>query len=288
MGQLYFLRRIRRKTGCAEKLLTTACAKLLLIFCLGLQGPHTLAQSSFKKLQTIAISGPIVNAAVDRVGELYLVSQNGNVSKMSVDGAIIESAKLEQAPTLFDPRDGSHIFFYWRNSGKYELRLPDLRSISETKVIDSSFAIHPLLACPSADHDLIILDSADWSLKKVDGKTSTVLYETIIFEPGDKARAVTFMREYQNFVFLLHPAGINIYNRMGKLLKTLPGKSIPYFSFLGEEIYYPVEDGLHLFDLFTAEERNIALPGAAAFAFLTDERLYLVNHTRVDIYSLIP
>jgi hypothetical protein len=267
-----------------------AYAKLFPVFFLMcLLSQQVQSQSLFEKLQTVIINGPIASASVDRVGELYLVSQAGDISKISIDGEIIESSNVEHVPTLFDPRDGSHIFLYWRDSRKYELRLPDLKSIAATKDIDSSFAIHPVLACPSGDHDLIILDSADWSLKKIDGRTNTVLHETIIYEPGRTAPKVTYMREYQNFVFLLDPVtGINIYNRMGKLLKTLPGKSIPYFSFLGEEIYYPVQDGLHLFNLFTADERTISLPAAAPFALLTDERLYLVDDDKVDIYSVIP
>ena len=267
-----------------------ACANLFpVLFLMCLLSQHAQSQSSFENLKTVAISGPIASASVDRVGELYLVSQTGHISKISINGEIIESSNVKRVPTLFDPRDGSHIFLYWKDSRKYELRLPDLKSIAASKDIDSSFAIHPVLACPSGDHDLIVLDSADWSLKKIDGRTNTVLHETIIYEAGATSPNVTYMREYQNFVFLLDPVtGINIYNRMGKLLKTLPGKSIPYFSFLGEEIYYPVQDGLHLFNLFTAEERTISLPTAAPFALLTDERLYLVSHDKVEIYSVTP
>jgi hypothetical protein len=245
------------------------------------------AQTKFSKLKTIVTRDRIQTAAIDRVGELYLIYENYHLEKVGIEGEIIASEKLQGIPTLFDPRDGSHLFLYWKDDQQYELRFPDLTTHSLWKV-DSAFAVNPFLVCPSGDHDLIVLDSADWSLKKVSTKSGTVLYETIIFENNDDAHDITFMREYQNFVFILDKAkGLFIYNRMGKLLKSFPGKSITFFNFLGEEMYFPENGGLKFFDLFTAEERFLTLPSSSRYAFLTDERLYLVNDRAIDLYSLV-
>jgi hypothetical protein len=247
-----------------------------------------LCQSSFEKIKFVAIGGKIDAAFVDRVGELYVQTEENFMYKISVHGESLAQAKLSSKPTLFDPRDGSHLFLYWKDQQNYELRLPDLSVISKQD-LDSSFAVNPYLVCPSGDHDLLILDSADWSLKKVSTRTNLVLYETIIFDNPPQPFHITLMREYQNFIFLLdRNQGIFIFNRMGKMLKNLPGKNLPYFNFLGEELYYPEKGGLHFFDLFTAEERSLKLPPYSKAALLTDERLFLVNDHGVDILSVVP
>ena len=96
-------------------------------------------------------------------------------------------------------------------------------------------------------------------------------------------------REYQNFVFLLDKKeGIKIYNGVGSLIKTIPQSGLSYFNFIGEELYYLKGNTIQLFDLFTAETREIKLPESAYFALITDERLFLVRHKAVDIYEYKP
>jgi hypothetical protein len=245
-------------------------------------------QGEFRKITTVTLDAEVNTAAIDRVGELYLISADKRIVRVGVDGEISAESSLEKIPDLFDPRDGAHSFLYWRNEQRYELRLPDLQSVSTSNRIDSSFAIHPFLVCPSGDHDLLVLDSVDWSLKKVITESNSVLYETIIFDGNIKASDIVFMREYQNFIFILEKSnGIRIYNRMGKLIRTVNGNSIAYFNFLGEELYYPEGDSLKFFNLFSTEERTVRMPGPFQFAFLTDERLFIVNKKRVDIYSIV-
>jgi hypothetical protein len=257
---------------------------LILILC----SIPAVAQTGFSKLKTANLPENVALAAIDRVGELYVITEKNRLIKFGVDGDILASTDINHFPDIFDPRDGSHSFLYWRDEQKYEFRLPDLASIAVANTIDSSFAVAPFMVCPSGDHDVIVLDSADWSLKKISTAGNTVLYETIIFASGIISTDISSMREYQNFVFILDKTkGIYIFNRMGKLLRTINAKGIPYFNFLGEEIYYPEGNGLRFFDLFTAEERFVALPSPFTFALLSDERLYLIRDRELVIHNVI-
>lgn len=261
--------------------------KGLLILVFAICTSSTFAQNGFQKLKSISLPARPASAAIDRVGELYVVTENNFLVKYDINGEVLASDELPAQPDIFDPRDGSHAFLYWREPQRYELRLPDLKTTSVSHGIDSSFAVSPFLVCPSGDHDILILDSADWSLKKISTSSNAVLYETIVFEEQVDPANLLFMREYQNFIFILERgAGIHVFNRMGKLLRTIKSASASWFNFLGEEIYFPEDGKLRFFDLFTAEERTLSIPHPFTFALLSDERLFVINERELTVFTL--
>lgn len=244
-------------------------------------------QSNFQKIKSVELAANVSTAAIDRVGELYVITNANRLIKYDVNGEVQTFDDLKTFPDLFDPRDGSHAFLYWREGQQYEFRLPDLKSIAVSQKIDSSFAVSPFLVCPSGDHDILILDSADWSLKKVSTSSNTVLYETMIFNDVVNPGSLTYMREYQNFIFILEKGiGIHVFNRMGKLLRTIKNDSANWFNFLGEEMYYPANGKLHFFNLFTTEEREMSVPEAFSFALISDERMFVLKDRSLTIYSV--
>jgi hypothetical protein len=241
----------------------------------------------FEKIKTIKSHFPVVYATIDRVGDLYILSSQGQLEKINSNGDVEATTTLSTFPTSFDPRDGSRLFVYWRPSQKFTYLLPNLETNRSPTSIDSAVAVSPFLVAPSGENDLLVLDSVDWSLKKINGRTNTVSYETIIHDDKSPAPTFSFLREYQNFVFLLDKRrGILVYNMMGRLLKTIGGPGIETFSSLGEELYYHTGDALFFYDLFTTETRQLKLPRPANFAFLTDTRLYIVLDNEVELYSV--
>lgn len=261
--------------------------KALIILTVTLCSLPALAQNDFQRMKNIPLSSKAVVAAIDRVGELYLITEGNSLIKFDINGEVQATDELQALPDIFDPRDGSHAFLYWRGLQQYQLRLPDLKSASVTRNIDSSFAVAPYLVCPSGDHDILILDSADWSMKKISTASNSVLYETILFDEDPDPANLLYMREYQNFIFVLeHGVGIHIFNRMGKLLRTIKNSSVNWFNFLGEDIYFPDNGKLRFFNLFTTEERTLSIPQSFTFALLSDERLFVVTDRELTIFTL--
>ena len=96
-------------------------------------------------------------------------------------------------------------------------------------------------------------------------------------------------REYVGFVFSRNPRnGIFIFINLAKHIKTVEGKGIHHFSFLGEELYYLMGGNIHFFDLFSGETRQMALEKNVHFALFTDERLVLIRHKTIDIFEFKP
>lgn len=244
------------------------------------------ANAQFKKIKSFEVKDKIISASVDRPGDLYIVLHSNIIEKYSVDGTLLASSTNTTLPTLFDPRDGARLFTYKKEAQSYQFLSPLLEEVTSAK-INQAFAIAPYLACTFGDQGLAILDSADWSVKRVNLRTSIVNMEASIQSfVSDKTR-ITFMREYQNFIFLLdRNKGIMVLNSIGKLIKTIEVKGLKYFSFIGEELYYLQEGQLKFIDLFTAETRSVLLPELCEVALLTDERLYLIRQNEVNVFSV--
>lgn len=233
---------------------------------------------SQKRVASVNISTSVAYAGVDRPGDLYVIMTNGEAVKFDKYGKQIGQHKFKAVPTIFDPKDGTRAFAYSRNDQTIESIAPDL-SFADTSPLHPEFAVSASLVCPSKN-EFWILDSADLSLKKTKGKGTAIAYEASF---GKNAR---YMREYLNFLFVLDNS-IHILNNLGKEIRNLE-VDVPYFSFLGEEIYYPSGNSLQLIDLYTSDKREIALPHPAQFAFLTDDRMILVDGKTIDFFEFTP
>jgi hypothetical protein len=234
---------------------------------------------SQKKLATFELPYEVSFAAVDRPGDLYVIMVNGNAVKLDKSGVVIGQKRFSTLPTIFDPKDGTRAFAYYRKLQAIESIAPDL-SFGELTAVHPEFAVSAWLVCPSKN-EFWILDSAAFSLKKTKEKGTAIAYEA-----NFKGENPTYMREYLNFLFVLDN-GIHVLNNLGKEIKTIDA-NVPDFSFLGEELYYVSGKTLQLIDLYTAEKREIALPHQAQFAFLTDERMILLNGKTVEFFEFKP
>jgi hypothetical protein len=251
----------------------------------------SLAINSFgqKKIKTVEVNDEIIFATVDRPGDLYLVTKDGQIQKFDKDGQLIIVYKHKEAPTFFDPRDGARLFAYYRAQQQYDYLSPSFE-INQSYRIDSAFAIEPWLIATSGEHKLWVLDAADHSLKKINVQKSEVELEVVVDASLiEDATKFTYMREYQGFVFLLNPKkGILIFNGLGKHIKTIPVVGIDTFNFLGEELYYLQSGYVEFLDLFSAGEREMNIDSRPACILLTDERMFQVRLKSVDIFEFKP
>lgn len=240
-----------------------------------------------KKISSFKTPADVTYAAVDRAGDFYVVLQSGEIQKYDKNGVLLGSYVHEGIPTLFDPANAIRLLVYYKKGQQFTWLSPDL-GINPFQVVDSSIAIDAALICPSGDRNMWILDDADLSLRKVSLTDSRVIAE---FSIRDQFKGDTFtqMREYQSFLFLLDPeTGIFIYNSLGKQIAKIQTAGVPYFNFLGEELYYVEAGKLKFMDLFSAETREIPIAATAEFILLTDERMILANKNQVEIFEFTP
>jgi len=237
---------------------------------------------------TITFIADIVWAGVDRPGDLFVVLSTGEVQKIDKTGKSIGTHKFQAPPTLLDPLDGVQSFYYLRSYKQYGNLSYDFSNVSQN-TLDPAFAIQPWLVCPAL-RELWILDSADFSIKKTAQNSMVISLETALQHlPRKQITDYTFMREYQNYVFLLDKsAGVHVFSPLGKFIRTMGEKNMLYFNFLGEEMYYLSGKEIVMVDLYTNEKRSLPLPEESRFVLLTDERSYAVGIRSVAISVFKP
>jgi hypothetical protein len=236
----------------------------------------------------ITVEAEIVWAGIDRAGDLFVMLANGDVQKYEKSGRKVGAHKFATPPTLVDPLDGVNSFYYARGGHRYGRMSYDFSTVEE-KILDPSFAISPWLVCPAL-HELWILDSADFTIKKTRMNAMTIsLEETLKHLPDKKMTDYVSLREYQNYVFLLdQSAGVHVFNPLGRYIRTLGEKGMGYFNFLGEELYYVDSGQLVFVDLYTQERRTITLEKEFRFALLNDDSLYGIRGKEIHILPFNP
>lgn len=236
-----------------------------------------------KKITVIDIKD-VASAYVDRPGDLYILHTDNTISKFDTLGMPIASPRFEKTPTVFEPRDGARMFTY---SADHKQGSFFSSATKQEFTIHDHYALEPILATSSGDNGIWVVDKADWSIKRIDLKTSKVIAEALInrtqFEGEPKIVAI---REYQNFLFVLEKnTGILIFNGLGKQIKKIDAPNITYFNFLGEELYYKNNDKLIFYDLFDGTTRKEASDEKSLYTLLTDARKYVVYADRIDVFT---
>ena len=238
-----------------------------------------------KKLKELSLKN-IENVSVDRLGDLFIIFKNGVIKKYDANGKELAVLKKGKLPTLIEPWYHPNIFAYHRITQQRIFYDHNLQS-PQVEEMDPSIAVNAFLVCPTNDNKLLVLDQADWSIKKVNPSTSKVVSEFNIDTTGLSKPLFTYLREYQNLIFLLDKySGIFIFSNLGKKINHLKC-TIQNFGFYGEELFYLVDDRVIFFDLYSEKTREVKVePGK--FVIVTDERIFLVKaNGRLVIYEFI-
>jgi len=221
---------------------------------------------------------------VDRLGNFFVILKKGSIKKYDPDGKVLASLS-KGAGDLIEPFYQPSIFIYHRSKQQYTIYGRNFENAREYSV-EPALAIEPYLISPTHDNKLWLLDKADYSLKRINPTTQEVTHEFTL--PSDLAASspeFTYLREYQNFLFLLDKkSGIWILNTFGKLVEHITIPLPRNFNFFGEELYYLDGNQIRFYDLITREKRTLAVPEGTAYALVTDERILLAGKNKLTLY----
>lgn len=251
--------------------------------------PTIPCSAQTKKIKEFAITD-VSRAALDRLGNLYLVLPHSTLRKYDTDGNFLNEVRLSDSVNIasLEPWNPLRIFIY--DSRKREVLLLDrFLAPLDTLPLDPSIAIEPALASPLPTNSIWILDRADNSLKKSDPDATHVLMEITLDLPKGKKPQYTYLREYQNQLFLIDRLlGVSIFSVVGKAIRNFPVPNLGFVGFLGEEIYYLDNGRLKFYDLYSEEQREVAVNPQATYALVTDERMIVVMKDKVEVWEYKP
>ena len=243
-------------------------------------------QAQPKKILELS-PGEITNISVDRLGNFYLILKNSTIQKYNPNGELLAQSNIFNEKTInVEAWNPLQVIVHTPDSFRYYVLDHELQN-RKIVAIDSSFAISPHLLSPGYESSLWLIDGADFSLKRIESLQKGLKYESKLQAPGwdDKPNLIQ-IREYQNLIFLLDSkSGISMFTSLGKLVRTIDERSIRYFNFMGEELYFLKDNKIILFDLYTEETRELKIDSDCKYALITDERLILVKSEKVEIFE---
>lgn len=245
---------------------------------------------SWKKIKTVDIEG-IDKVSIDPYASIYISDVQGNIKRYDSLGnfQLTFSPVKKGDVTLLEGWRYVNTFVYYRNFQQYTILDRFLNQTSNID-IDHNVIGFARLVTFSIDNNIWIVDDEDFSLvkyntffNKVDLKTNLDL----LLDP--ETYDLTFMREYQNLLFICdRNSGILIFDNLGNYKSKLPVKSIDYFGFYKDEIYFIKEGNIHLYNIYTSKERILTVPETISYkyALLSDSRTYLFTDKKMEVYEV--
>lgn len=244
------------------------------------------------KVKSLQLEHKAVNASIDRQGNLYIASSNGDIDRYDKNATLTYhfSPDKKGNASLMEAWQGLRTFVFYRDFQQY-LFLDRFLNNSVYYNIGNGLSTYYELGTIAGDNNLWLIDQQELTLKKLDIEINEFLSETPLnlnLDPDNFE--LTFIREYQNLLFISDKnSGILVFDNLGNYLESLPIIGLSHFSFSGNELFglNASGDKVKFIDIYSKKEREISLPDLSyQFVFMENSRLYCIAAKRIDIFKL--
>ena len=251
---------------------------------------HQATSLTLELVRTVLIDRPI-NISIDRTGQVYHATYNGVVARYDpmLDKKEDFSPPNPATCNLLEAWQGLRIFTFHREMQLFRLINRNL-SLHEDYRLQGEVGFIEL-ATPAFDNNLWLIDITDFTLKKFQLFSNTILSRTpldLVLSPVNYD--ILYMKEFQNNIFVSSKTkGILIFDNLGNFVKTYPFKNISHFGFDGEEMYFLSDNHIILINLYTDNQRSISIPAGPNWLFvsLAGEKTYLYTPNSLSLYKTI-
>lgn len=231
-------------------------------------------------LRKVLIAEPQA-VSIDIYNNIFIADFQGNITQYNEVGDSIRRFAPEQPAQvhLLDAWKGLKILVFYKDLQSFLWLNRFLTPIDSYTLTNETIGFARLLNY-SNDGLVWIFDEQDFSLKKYDPFIQKVLVQTpcdLLFPKQNYQ--LTFLREYQNQVFLVDKShGIFLFDNLGNFKKNLQIRNVNFITFSGDYLAFLQENCLYLRHLYKSEEQKIALPieyNYKDFFLLSSRYLYL-------------
>lgn len=242
-------------------------------------------------VKEIKIHTPVA-VSTDRYGHIYTGDAQGNVFKFDSSGTQQQVFSAQKAVNIasIEAWQMLQVLVFYRDIQEFILLNRFLTPISDATRIQQEIIGFARAATLASNEALWLFDDTEFSLKKFDLASQRILINTpLSLILNDADYQINFMREYQNLLYVNDKnSGILVFDNLGNYKKKLPFKGLNYFGFRGNELYFLQSGKLHLFNLYTLEERSIDLPPKYTylFALMAENKIILFTKDYFKVYQL--
>ncbi len=229
--------------------------------------------------------------STDIYNHIYIADEQGNVTQYNAQGdSLLRYAPPQPARIhILEAWKGLKILLFYKDLQSYTW-LNRFLVATQNKVLQNEQIGFTRLLSYAADGNLWLFDDQDFSLKKFQDNQNKVLLTTpcdLLFSPRNYQ--LTFLREYQNQVFLIDKnSGIFIFDNFGNFKKKLDIRNVNFVTFLGDYVTYIQENVLYLQHLYQNQLHKIILPiehHYKDFFAITATHLYLFSGNQMLVYA---
>jgi len=257
----------------------------LVISCLA--SSHLIAQVDTLKIAVRLPTKGIVAASLDRQGNCYLADSSGSLSKYDSDGKLLAVYQPRQVmlPDLLESWNGLNVFQFYKQ--QRILYLDRFLTGDEPVSISANSSVFAAMAAPSQDGKLWVWDLSDFSLKKLDNSSGNEVFSNPLNLVFKQAVEVSFMREYENRLYVADTAGfVHTFDNAGSLLKSIK-LGVRWVSFYGENMIYTKSDTLFQKSLYTNEESKLTDKNfkQVKYCFFTSKVIFVVARRQLIIFK---
>jgi len=262
----------------------------LIILLFYLSCTNMLAQE-LNKVKSIPFEHEVVHASIDRQGNVYIASKNGDIDRYDKEGTLAYhfSPDTKGNVSLIEGWQGLRTFVFYRDFQQY-LFLDRFLNSPNRLNIGSDPSRYYQWATLAGDNNLWLVDQQELSLKKLDIEINDFLVETpfnLNLDPENFQ--LTHIREYQNLLFISDVnSGILVFDNLGNYLESLPISGLDYFSFRDNELFGLIEPGkVASIDIYSKKVREISLPDLSyKYVLMENSLLFAISNDRMDIFQI--
>ncbi|MCS6917185.1 MAG: hypothetical protein RMK52_06620 [Chitinophagales bacterium] len=229
---------------------------------------------------------------VDPLGNLYVVGNNQQLSKLDSTGTLLFTYPQNRYGTLAQV-DVS-------NPMKVLLSYPDF---AQAVVLDNTLSELGLLALKRSginafsamaysrrDNTIWLFDRENWNLKKVDFHGTIVLNAPDLLQQTGQTLEPAVMREHENRIYVADARqGVWVFDAFGLFLEQLPVPPVTDFQIV-DEYFIGISDAeTFVYHLRNGQRKSISLPGnstnacvryrAGRWYVLSPDGLWVYQHT---------
>lgn len=246
-----------------------------------------------KKIPTLLVR----SVSIDRYSNIFVGDDKGNIIRYDSTGmeSLRFSPQKKGEISLLEAWRSVNIFLFYRELQEYTIldrflttSSPNLKFVNEVNDTKNSIGF-ARLATIAADNNLWIFDDVDFSIKKYNTSTNNIIITTpleLILDPS--TYELTFLREYQNLLFLCdRNSGILIFDNLGNLKTKIEIQGVSYFNFYNNYVYYLSDGKLVMKNLYKDEVMTYALPESNTYShiLLSNSMAYCFGKDFIDLYK---
>lgn len=252
------------------------------------KGVDGFAQMAFK--DSLVTESRISAYSIDQQGNIFLGFDNGTITKYNteLDSLLSYNPTRVGKFSLIEAWHGFQVFAF-NNKFQDFILLDRFLSRESRYALGETGMYYVDLSTLSGEQNLWLIEENGLRLMKYDFKAREIILDISLNNWLDnQEHAFTFMREYQNLLFLIDKnSGIYVFDNLANIIRKIYVVNVDYVSLSGETLYYLTDEAIISMNLYSNVQSEIKIDQRDYKGLLVFKNFgYLVSDQRVEMIEI--